>query len=143
MSDWSSHAARSIQQQKNNEQLKAAKAQYDQETLNLSGPGLWQNLRQLLTRMCTELNSESGMRDTLAYDESNPAQLRIEHTARKSNLVFSFDGQRHHVGITGAVSKVYGIQIIEGTRETCFMDGNMSIQAHEIARKALDNLLGI
>lgn len=77
MSDWSSHAAKRIKQKRNEEQLKSSRALQEETLLESNSHGVWDELRNLLVQMCTEFNAEEGMRDTLAWNATNPIEPKI------------------------------------------------------------------
>jgi alanine-alpha-ketoisovalerate/valine-pyruvate aminotransferase len=148
MSDWSSYAAGKVKQQRENQGLRDARALQEESILALYAPKRWEELRGLLMQMCTEFNAEPNMRNTLAYDNSDPNALKIENIVTRINSRVTFDPERHEIKVNSPGSSLgdgtyYRIAVISGQRETYFSDGNRSIEAHEIARKTLDSLLGI
>jgi hypothetical protein len=99
--------------------------------------------------MCTEFNAEEGVRNSLGWDNSNPDALKIEHIPNRTALRVTFNQERHEIKVSGlggpaANSATYKIAVMPQSNETYISDENsQSVQAHEIARKILDGLLGI
>jgi hypothetical protein len=148
MSDWSSYAAQRVKRQRENNNLKDARMSHDERLLAEYAPGRWEELRRIFLEMCSQFNAEPEMRDTLAYDNSNPNALKIENTQTKMVLRVTFDPEHYEIKIGGlggpsATAAYYKIAVVPGQRETHFIEGSNSVAAHEIARKALDSLLGI
>jgi len=148
MSDWSSYAAQRVKRQRENNGLKNSRASQDARLLAEYAPGRWEELRRVFLEMCSQFNAEPEMREALAYDNSNPQALKIENTHTKMTLRITFDPEHSEIKIGGlsgptATAAPYKIALVPGQRETYFTDGSNSVAAHEIARKALDSLLGI
>jgi len=148
MSDWSSYAAGRVRQQQQNSSIRDARALQEERLLDEYAPSRWEELRKTLMQMCTDFNAEEGMRNSFACDNSNRDALKVEYTPKVISARLTFNRERHEIKVGGLIGPavgelVYKIAVVPGQRETYFSDGNNSIQAHEIARKVLDRLLGI
>ncbi|MGA2099174.1 MAG: hypothetical protein ABSH39_23040 [Candidatus Acidiferrum sp.] len=148
MSDWSTNAAGRVRQQQQNNNIRDARALQEERLLDEYAPSRWEELRNTLMQMCSDFNAEAGMRNSFAYDNSNPDGLKVEYIPKAISARVTFSRERHEIKVGGLIGPavgelVYKIAVVPGQRETYFLDGNNSIQAHEIARNVLDRLLGI
>ena len=83
------------------------------------------------------------MRDTLAFT-ANSTEGTVTNTPNGTQLYLNFDSKRHIIATSGAVTEIYRIALIPGTREVYFKGSDgLPVQAHKISAKMLDALLGI
>jgi hypothetical protein len=148
MSDWSQDAARRFLDHQAARQVHEAQSVLDRRVLHRQAPKMWEELRQLFVKRCSEFCSEPGVGNILSCNSNGAHALDIRRSDNGATLTITFDPQQYCVNFSGAcVANGRGrvqTQVASGSTETFFADDSGTrVSAEDVVEIALGDLLEI